>query len=307
MGTVAFLLFAVTFGASASPPELLRGYRQREAPTGPVYSRGWSGGEVGWVEEFLPRALARVEARLGRSMGRSFTTILVDGYGELRRLTRALRGGDPDTYTAGVAFPWRNVLVVRRDLAATLRPENSAKLTLTHEVAHLVLHRRPETDLPRWLDEGLAMWVSQGALSYRDDAEMSLYARTGSLYSLESLEKAFPRQHLETSVAYRESLLVVLFLESRHGEQGIRDLLDSIEAGTPSWEALSQLTGLSREALEAEFFGWVASRHSLLEVAGALLNIWTLVALLALVAIGRYMWKRRRALRELAASDAEGP
>jgi hypothetical protein len=307
MGTVVLLFFSVTFGAGDSAPELLRGYRQRDAPTGPVYSRGWSEAEVGWVEKFLPPALAGVEARLGRSLGRPFNTVLVDGYGELRRLVRRLGGGAPDKYTAGVAIPSRNVLLVRRDLAATLRPENSAKLTLTHEVAHLVLHRRPDTNLPRWLDEGLAMWVSQRALSYRDDAEMSLYARAGSLYSLESLENAFPRQHLETSVAYRQSLLMVLFLESRHREQGIRKLLDSIEAGTPTWKALRELTGLSREALEAEFFAWVASRHSLLELAGALLNVWTLAALLALAAIGRHVWKRRRALRELAASEAEAP
>lgn len=300
---MAPLLLIALFALPGPPPGLVKGYQARSTSTGAVYSRGWSDRGLDWVERTLPRALAQAEQRLGRTRGRPFQTVLVDSHAELRRLVRGLGGREPAKYTQGVAFPSWDLLIVRREVLLAMRPENSAGVTLTHEIAHLVLHRREGTNLSRWLDEGLAMWASQGSLSRRDDSYLSLLARTGCLYRLQSLEDGFPAEHRESSIAYQESLLMVLFLVSRHGEEGIHRLLDWVEGGQSCGEALTRLTGLSRDALEERFFAWVATRRSLVEAAVSLLSIWTLASLLALAAIGRYLWRRRRALRALEAEE----
>jgi hypothetical protein len=300
---MACALLGVWLLVHPAGPDLLAGYEERQAATGPLYARGWSEGAVARIESLLPAQLARVEERLGRRLDEPLTTILVGHAAELRRLAQALGGGLPEGYTVGIAFPARRTLVVRGDLPLPRRPEDPAAVTLTHELAHLVLHRRPDTRLPRWLDEGLAMWVSQGQLDRQEEAYLSLLARADGLYRLETLESAFPRGHQATSIAYQQSLLLVEFLASRHGETGIHRLLDHLEAGRESREALRELTGLEHAELEAAFFAWVRARQSLLGALAFLINPWTVAALLAIVAFLRYLLKRRRLLRRMEEAE----
>ena len=277
----------------------LDGYERRDVPTGVLYSTGWSESEVRWAETYLPDVLARVEKRLGRRLGKPFATLLVGNYAELRRVVESLGGSVPDSFTRGVAFPSRRLIVVRGDLVWATASEDPTSVTIAHEVAHLVLHRRPETRLPRWLDEGIAVWVAGGRLPPRDEAEISLFARTNSLYRFRSLEDAFPEGHFPTTIAYKQSFLFVLFIVERHGDEAVSRLLDQLEAGTPHDRALRDLTGLEFDALEKEFYLWVAARWSLVVALFAYFNIWAVIGLLAVVAILRNIVRRRRGMRRL--------
>ncbi|MBN1443016.1 MAG: hypothetical protein JXA90_09910, partial [Planctomycetes bacterium] len=127
-----------------------------------------------------------------------------------------------------------------------------------------------------------------------------------SLYRLKTLQRAFPRGSLATSVAYQQSFLIVRFLVERWGDESIPSLIDRLEAGEDALAALSAVTGLSAERFEEEFTRYAAGLHSLVGSLVALLNVWTVAGLLAVVAIGRYLLRRRRLLRRLAEEEAAG-
>ena len=302
MGCLCLGLFSF-LAVPGEPLRFLDTYRERAAATGPLYSRGWTEKSVRWAEAFLPQAKARVEARLGRQMEGRFTTVLVSDFRELRDVVRRLGGDVENPHTRGVTLPSHRLIVVRGDVLFDAAGGDPRAVTLTHEVAHLVLHRRPGLRLPRWLDEGVAVWVSQEQLTFRDEAELSLLARAGGLYSFEGLEERFPESHNLTTIAYRQSHLMVVFLKEQYGAEAIVELLDRLEGDAPVQQALEVITGLSLEELEEDFVRWTASRHSLLVSLVALVNIWTLCALLALVAIARYIFKKRRGMRRLEDED----
>ena len=308
MSSAPVLLFALTFAADPGGSAPLEGFERTPAETGTVYHRGWTDAAVARFTAKLPRALARVEESLGLEYGVPFTTVLVPGLADLRRVVENAGGREVPDHVLGVAIPSRRLIVVRSDGNAAGRPSDAPSVTLVHEVAHLVIHG-PESDgrrrVPKWLDEGLAMWVSQGGLTYQEEAELSLLARTDSLYRLQTLETAFPSRHDATSLAYRQSLLLVTFLEGEFGAESLRGLLLRVRQGEPFDRALAKTTGLDRSRLERRFRAWLARLHSLIGITLTYVDIWVLAGPLALLATLRHWRRRRRQWQELRRAEPD--
>lgn len=299
IGLVGLLLTADPVGRA------LDGYDRRESTTGSLWARGWSRGDVEWAASFLPDALGRVEQRLGRRRERPFVTILTRGGAELSRLLGRFGARPPSGEVQGVALPGLDLMIVRADLLELSVPGDPTATTVTHEVAHLVIHRRRDVVIPRWLDEGLAVWVSSGPPAPRREAYLSLLARTGGLYRLETLDRAFPAGAVATSIAYQQSCLLVVFLAERWGTEVVGELLDRLEGGASIEAALGEATGLDGSRFEEEFVRWTAGRWSLFSSLLATVNVWAVAAVLALAAFVRRAIRSRRQLRELEREEAE--
>ena len=112
-----------------------------------------------------------------------------------------------------------------------------------------------------------------------------------------------PRSHQLASLAYQESVLWVEWLRQRFGAGTPADLLDSLESGETFAAALESRTRLTRAQLEAEFRRWLSGRRSIWEVFIQTFNFWTVLSVLALVAIARGAFKRRRRLREMEEAE----
>ncbi len=279
-------------------------YQREEIPTGTLYHWGWSKGKVDSLRTTIPLALRAVEKRLGKRIGHAFTSVLTPDGAEFRRMVAKVAGGATvSEWVVGVAVPAVRTLIIRGGL-----PPGYAKLreTLYHEIAHLVIHEGRSTAVPRWLDEGAAMWSSNHRLEPSDEAFVALLARVGQLYSLKELTHKFPAAHKWTARAYLQSLLFVTFLVEKHGRAIVPQLLAQLSSDNTE-AVLGALTGLSTEALEKKFSRWVAARTSVLWALSALWNIWTVCALLAVIAIVRHRVRRRRALRRLERMDEDFP
>jgi hypothetical protein len=285
--------------------EFLGGYRRDQGPFGTVYSHPTDRRERDEVCSEIAARLAQVEARLSRSRGRPFTAVLAPGAAEFTRILRSLTGRRPEEWIAGVAFPDWDLLVVRGEYFTFLKPAGDRPLAvLDHELAHLVIHRREGVRVPRWLDEGLALWAARQFPGPEDEAFLSGLARVGGLYSLEALEREMPKSHESASLAYEESVLWVEWLKQRFGPGVTGDLLGSLEKDETFASALEARTGLSRRDLEAGFRRWLSGRRSIWEVMVQTFNFWTAISVLALVAIARGAWKRRKRLREMEEEEA---
>jgi hypothetical protein len=114
-----------------------------------------------------------------------------------------------------------------------------------HELTHLVFDdavANPYHDPPRWLNEGLAVYLSAG-FSRGDRAQVDAAARAGSLIPLDGLTGNFPTTPRRFSLAYAISVSAVDFFVRTHGQERLIALITSYADGVSDDEAFRRATG----------------------------------------------------------------
>lgn len=172
--------------------------------------------------------------------------------------------------------------------------------TLKHELCHLLLHRHiAGVHLPKWLDEGICQWVSEGIpeiIMSRRGSPLSSAVLTGTLIHLESLSRHFPRDSRGLSLAYEQSRSVVEYIIRTYGVNGMLNILQSMKNGTEADDALEMALMTTRHELEESWHEDLRSWPVLLAYfAGNLYTVlFILGAVLTLVAYIRFLVRKRR-------------
>lgn len=227
----------------------------------------WYRGDRSFGEALFDQAnqtLDQIEAEAGVQVE---VPVKIFIYGSFSDLRDAIAVGSQE-WTGGQAFTEQGVVVIGVSpgdldfgLAAT-----------PHELTHLVIHQatdNPYGDIPRWLDEGLAVYMSgeldAGWRGYR--AEVANSAQANQLMTLQTLSSSFPADSAQAGLAYAQSGSVVEFIIQRYGEDAMAELLDIFSEGALYDEALEQALGVDTWELDS------AWRESLgapaLEIPGA--------------------------------------
>ncbi len=134
-------------------------------------------------------------------------------------------------------------------------------IVIPHELVHLVLDtavRNPYHYPPRWLNEGLAVYLSQG-YDASDRSAVEAAARDGSLIPLDGLEIQFPTGAERFSLAYSESVAAVDYLVRTHGREALIALVRSYADGRSDDEAFSAALGIDAAAFDR---AWRADLHA---------------------------------------------
>ena len=126
-----------------------------------------------------------------------------------------------------------------------------------HELVHLVFDtavQNPYHFPPRWLNEGLATYLSVG---YRPSARSTVEsaARDGSIIPLDGLGGQFPTTAEGFGQAYDESVSAVDYLIRTHGQPALLQLVDSYADGRTDDEAFQSAIGQDVAAFDA---AWLA-------------------------------------------------
>lgn len=132
------------------------------------------------------------------------------------------------------------------------------RIVIPHELTHLVFDtavKNPYHFPPRWLNEGVAEYQSEGYGSgYRQAIEAG--ARDGTLIPLDGLTGQFPTTYERFSLAYAESTAAVDYLVRTYGQDALVALITSYASGLTDDEAFERALGV-----DATGFGdaWLAS------------------------------------------------
>ena len=130
-------------------------------------------------------------------------------------------------------------------------------VVIPHELTHLVFNTavlNPYHFPPRWLNEGLAVYLSEGyTASWRAAVEGAVRQR--SLLSLAALDGQFPTTADGFLLAYGESVSAVDFFVRTYGKDRLVSLIRSYAAGRTDDEAFSAAIGVDVPGFEA---AWLA-------------------------------------------------
>lgn len=158
---------------------------------------------------------------------------------------------------AFVAYAIPDKLVVVIDRTRMNERPFSLEITLKHELCHLLLHRRMgSADMPRWLEEGVAQWISEGIPELAATPRESLLAGaalSGTLLSLESLRSFFPQEEGRLALAYEESRSIVEFIIRDYGKNGVLNILEAMRKGATLEDAVEVSLMVTLPGLEKKW------------------------------------------------------
>ena len=204
---------------------------------------------------------------------------------------RRLAGVYDKRWVVAVAIHPGSLMVVKppRLLTPSL---NSLRQTVRHELVHIMVSRVSNMDnMPRWLNEGLAMRVS-GEMGKRAEWIIAGAVLRGALIPLDELDENFPVSRERASVAYAESLSVVNYIAEAWGEEALLDLIGSLQ-NQNFHGALDSSLGLDLHTLGERWIRSVRISPYVVTLVSSTFALW----LMTVLAILAFLHKRRLAHR----------
>lgn len=153
-------------------------------------------------------------------------------------------GFDERIVTLGVA--------VSDDTLLLLGSHPDAQQTIAHELSHIVVGlatKNPYAPLPRWLDEGLAMYA-EGELPARNINALNDAVSRDALISVRSLS-SYTGDASQVDLYYGEVYSLVDYLLRTYGREKMRELLAVFGQGAYQEDALREVYGLGLDELDA--------------------------------------------------------
>jgi hypothetical protein len=204
-------------------------------------------------------------------------------------------------YASGIAFGELHLVVMTLTAPGSNEGVNLDEV-FRHELAHIALADAVGGHhVPRWFNEGLAVFESgeAGALRYRTLMDAAL---SGTVMPLSDLDRGFPEDHYEVSIAYAESADFVRFLLRKADRLRFTALIERVRGGQAFDRALADAYASDLNKLEYQWREELRKRVTLVPVLTGGSFVWVLV--IAALGIG-WVKKRRRARATLARWERE--
>jgi hypothetical protein len=158
----------------------------------------------------------------------------------------------------GFAVPEKNLVVI--DYTRIRNPLEFRDI-LKHELCHLLIHKHiTHVRIPRWFDEGIAQWSSNGVMDIVHDPKDALLPKAAfsdQVIPLGALNKVFPQNASALRLAYEESISFIDFIIAGYGKPALLEILQLMKHGTPLRKAIMKVCGIPLYQMEEKW------RHSL--------------------------------------------
>ena len=249
----------------------------------------------------FPVLKKELENKLARPVNFRPTVVLVKESETFRRMAGT-------GLIVAFAIPEKNLMVI--DYSKMRIDPFSIETTMKHELCHLLLHSHiKEGNLPKWLDEGICQWVSDGISeiimsqksSVLDEAILS-----GQYISIKALTGRFPRDERYLVLAYEESKSLVEYMISAFGKEALLSVLNDLAKGIEVDEALLRNLSISLDELESRWHHQL--RRKITWVTYLINHLYEILFFLAaMVMIYGFIrgWMKKRAYRDEDEEDEE--
>jgi hypothetical protein len=204
------------------------------------------------------------------------------------------RGWVP-TWSAAVAYPSLNLIIMKSPGVIKGSHIDLAKV-FKHELTHIAVGMafRGREEVPRWLDEGLAMYESR-EWSFSRVSTMTKAVLTDSLIPLSEITSSFPVEAARAELAYSQSFYLISFLVSKFGREDFHRFIREYTRGGDLRKVLLKVYGIGWDDFEEEWKGYLRLRFSWIPILTSTTTLWFLITLVFILGYAR----KKRAQRML--------
>lgn len=196
------------------------------------------------------RSLARLQDEMGVTLDQPVRIYVYRSKSDMSlALPRKSEAYDDRILTLGVVVDDATLLL--------LGSHRDVEGTIPHELSHIVVGLatdNPYASLPRWLDEGLAMFA-EGELPVGNRRALENAIRRNQLISVRSLS-GYTGDPSQVDLFYGEVYSLVEYLLQTYGKEKMAQLLTAIRQGLYQEDALQRVYGFGLDELDAR---WRAS------------------------------------------------
>ena len=195
----------------------------------------------------------------------------------------------PDS-VIGTAYHQLSRMVLKSPRALRGTPIHLRK-TFVHELTHILLGQAftRHEQVPRWLNEGLAMYESR-EWSFDRVVTMTQAVLTDSLLPLSDLTHAFPQGKKNLELAYCQSFYLISFLVSEYGTEQFHDFIRSYSKEQVLEDVLLTIYGMNLYELERRWHRTLKMRFSWIPLITSSITLWFLITLIFMVS---YLRKKK--------------
>ena len=247
------------------------------------------------VARIVPEVEAELHGIFGWELHRKPTILLLHESRQFRRMVRS-------PLTVAFVEPGRNLMVL--DCSRINIDPLSLRNVVKHELCHLYIHQYVgNRQVPRWFDEGIAQWASDGISDIVHDRKRSFLnkaAFTGNLLPLASLNRDFPLRDSDFILAYEESKDFVVYMVNLYGKENMLRILRYLKNGENLNDAVYLSLTVPFETVEKNWRNSLKSKINLFAHLSFYLYefLFAFGALITIYAFIRVIVKKRRYLRE---------
>lgn len=206
--------------------------------------------------EAATAALKRIQEDIGIEFQGPINIYIYGSGGDLRSvIPPRSQVFDEATVTLG--------MVLSEDTIVVLGTASDVEKIIAHELSHLVVGKVTESPLasalPRWLDEGLAMYA-EGELPARNLLALRRALSEDKLISVRSLS-SYVGDPEKVDLFYAEAYSLIEFLLAEYGKEKMREFLVQFANGATQEEALERVYGLSIDELDAKWRRYLRKKY----------------------------------------------
>ena len=214
----------------------------------------------------------------------------------LTRDSSSLRKAAGSDLIVALAVPRKQLIVL--DISRVYAKPFTLRTTLKHELCHLFLHHGIEPEnLPRWLNEGVCQWMSDGIAEIvigNDDKILRQALLSERLFSMNQLRR-FPGEKSALLLAYAESKSYVEYIFREYGDSGVFTLLKYLNEGDTPEYAIKRSLSVNSDELERDWHLYLRRKYTAFSYIGQNLPVilFVFAALITVYGFMRMLIKKR--------------
>lgn len=255
-------------------------------------------GDAAYADSVIRITAARLQPLLGDIIPDSLDIFIVV---DAKRFDSLTENSIPD-WGAGVAMPYAHRIVIKSPLI--LPGDKALGELVAHEYTHMALAARVGLQtVPRWLNEGMAMYLS-AEWGWNDNMAVGWAVVAGNTIPLTDIEYLNRFRGQRAGIAYSESYLAFRYFLDTYGQSSLRILLDNFEKHQDLDRAFIAAMGGNYHSFEREFMVYLRGRYNIVIVLFNSELFWIIVTALFISALVAVRLRRKKRLAELDRYEA---